>query len=120
MSDGPRVQRFASVVGLRPEKEAEYLALHAGPWPEVLERLSRYGVLNFSIFLRDNQLFSYLEYAGADYKSEMAALAADDVMRRWLQLTDACQQPVATARDGQWWAPAAEVFHLGEDARQGP
>jgi L-rhamnose mutarotase len=106
------VRRFASVIRLRPEKEAEYRALHADAWPGVLAKLREVHVRNYSIYLRDGVLFSYLEYDGDDYDSDMAAMAVDPETRRWWQLTDPCQQPVDTAEVGQWWAPMEEVFHL--------
>jgi len=105
-------QRFASVIGLLPEKEAEYRALHAEVWPGVLAALKAAHVRNYSIFLRDGVLFSYLEYTGSDYPTDMAAIAADPTTRRWWQLTDPCQRPVESAAEGEWWAPAEEVFHL--------
>jgi L-rhamnose mutarotase len=105
------VRRVASVIRLRPEKEAEYRALHAHAWPGVLDTLRAAHVTNYSIFLRDGLLFSYLEYTGDDYDADMARVAADETTRRWWQLTDPCQQPLDTA-DGEWWAPAEEVFHL--------
>lgn len=106
------IQRFGSVVLLRPEKADEYLALHADAWPGVLEQITRSNIRNYSIFLRDGMLFSYFEYIGEDYDADMAAMAADPVTRRWWALTDPCQQPVATAAPGENWAPAEEVFHL--------
>jgi L-rhamnose mutarotase len=106
------VRRVASVIRLRPEKEAEYRALHADAWPGVLDTLTAANVRNYSIFLRDGLLFSYLEYTGADYDADMARIAADETTRRWWQLTDPCQQPLESAADGEWWAPAEEVFHL--------
>nr|WP_221185617.1 L-rhamnose mutarotase [Flexivirga oryzae] len=92
--------------------EQEYRRLHADVWPEVLATLQHAHVSNYSIFLRDGLLFSYLEYTGEDYESDMQAIADDPATQRWWQLTDPCQAPVATAADGQWWAPAEEVFHL--------
>ena len=106
------VQRFASVIRLRPEKEAEYRALHADAWPSVLAALSRAHVRNYSIFLRDGVLFSYLEYTGDDYAADMALIAQDPETQRWWKLTDPCQQPVDGAAAGEWWAPMEEVFHL--------
>lgn len=104
--------RLAAVIRLRPEHEEAYRQLHAAAWPDVLATLKRANVRNFSIFLRDGLLFSYLEYTGADYDADMAAVAADEATRQWWQLTDPCQQPLDTAADGQWWAPAEELFHL--------
>jgi L-rhamnose mutarotase len=104
--------RIASVIRLRPEHEETYRELHRAAWPEVLAALKRANVRNYSIFLRDGLLFSYLEYVGDDYEADMAAIAADEATRRWWQLTDPCQQPLDTIADGEWWAPAEEVFHL--------
>ena len=106
------VQRIASVIRLRPEHEAEYRKLHADAWPGVLDALRAAHVRNYSIFLRDGLLFSYLEYTGDDYAADMAVVAQDETTRRWWQLTDPCQQPLDSAADGEWWAPAEELFHL--------
>ncbi|MGW4671604.1 L-rhamnose mutarotase [Streptomyces sp. NPDC004324] len=106
------MERHAAVVRLRPEKEAEYRALHAAAWPGVLEALKRAHIGNYSIFLRDGLLFSYLEYTGDDYAADTAAIATDPISQRWWALTDPCQQPLDTAVAGQLWAGAEEIFHL--------
>ena len=106
------VQRFASVISLRPEKEPDYRELHNAVWPSVLETLKRAHVRNYSIFLRDGLLFSYLEYTGEDYEADMAAIATDEDTRRWWMLTDPCQQKLSTASNDEWWAGAEELFHL--------
>jgi L-rhamnose mutarotase len=105
------VQRVASVIRLRPEKETEYRELHEDVWPSVLATLRAANVTNYSVFLRDGLLFSYLEYTGDDYAADMARIAADPETRLWWALTDPCQQRLDTAAEGEWWAPAEEVFH---------
>lgn len=105
------MRRIASVIRLRLEKEAEYRALHADAWPGVLATLRAANITNYSIFLRDGLLFSYLEYAGDDYAADTARIAADETTRHWWELTDPCQQPLDSATDGEWWAPAEELFH---------
>lgn len=105
------MQRYASVIRLRPEKEAEYRRLHADAWPGVLAALRRANIQNYSIFLRDGLLFSYLEYTGSDYAADTATIAEDPETQAWWQLTDPCQEAVATAEPGEWWAPMTEVFH---------
>jgi len=111
------MQRFGSVIELRPEKVGEYRRLHAAVWPEVLERLRRSNVHNYSIYLRkfpDGRtfLFSYCEYRGSDHAADMAALAADPRTQDWWRLTEPCQQPLSDRPAGAWWAPMEEVFHL--------
>ncbi|MGV9604542.1 L-rhamnose mutarotase [Streptomyces sp. NPDC003631] len=106
------MQRFAAVIRLKPEKEEEYRRLHADCWPGVQAALKRAHIANYSIFLRDGLLFSYLEYSGENYAADTAVIADDPVSRAWWALTDPCQQPLDSAADGEWWAPAEEVFHL--------
>ncbi|MEV6995499.1 L-rhamnose mutarotase [Streptomyces sp. NPDC093228] len=106
------MQRFAAVIRLKPEKEEEYRRLHADCWPGVQAALKRAHIGNYSIFLRDGLLFSYLEYSGESYAEDTAAIADDPVSHAWWALTDPCQQPLDSAAEGEWWAPAEEVFHL--------
>ncbi len=106
------VQRFASVIKVAPGREQEYRDLHAQVWPDVLAALQRAHVSNYSIFLRDRYLFSYLEYEGENFAADMEAVAGDAATQRWWKLTEQCQQPLATAAEGEWWAPAEELFHL--------
>ena len=105
-------RRIATVIRLRLEHEVEYRRLHANVWSSVLATLRRVGVRNYSIFLRDGLLFSYLEYTGDDWAAAQAEIAADPDTQRWWQLTDPMQEPLTTAAEGEWWAPAEEVFHL--------
>jgi L-rhamnose mutarotase len=106
------VDRYASVIELRAEKESEYRELHAAVWPEVVAALRRAHVGNYSIFLRDGYLFSYLEYSGEDFQADMDSVARDEATRRWWKLTNPCQRRLPTAASGEWWAPAQELFHL--------
>jgi L-rhamnose mutarotase len=50
--------RYASVIGVRPEKLEEYKKLHANAWPEVLDMIKKCNIQNYSIFYRDGLLFS--------------------------------------------------------------
>lgn len=106
------MERYASVIELRSEKQAAYRELHLHPWPGVLAALKRAHVSNYSIFVRDGYLFSYLEYEGYDFESDMASVADDPETQRWWELTDPCQRRLSTAAPGEWWAPAEELFHL--------
>ncbi|MGA2295381.1 MAG: L-rhamnose mutarotase [Acidimicrobiales bacterium] len=106
------VKRVAAVIQLRAEKEAQYRELHAQVWPGVLATLHEAGVTNYSIFLRDGLLFSYLEFTGEEYGDAMKRIADDPTTKEWWAITDPCQQPVGSARAGEWWVEAEELFHL--------
>jgi L-rhamnose mutarotase len=110
------VKRFARIVRLRPEKVAEYKALHRAVWPGVLATIARCRINNYSIFLKELEggawhLFAYFEYHGEDFEADMQRMAADPQTREWWKLTDPCQEPIATRASGEWWAEMEEVFH---------
>jgi L-rhamnose mutarotase len=102
------------VIGIVPEKIAEYKALHAAVWPQVLARLREANVRNYTIFLREpeNLLFGYWEYHGADFDADMAHVAADPETRRWWTFCGPCQAPLASRADGEHWAMMEPVFHM--------
>lgn len=106
------MQRKAMVIRVRPEKLEEYKALHAKPFPGVLAALRQANVSNYSIFLKDDVLFGYLEYYGEDWEVDMAKVAADPETQRWWSLTDPCQTPWPTAEDGAWWSDMEPVFFM--------
>jgi L-rhamnose mutarotase len=106
-------QRFGITIGLRPERRADYLALHAAVWPEVEATLIAANIRNFSIFIRDDVLFGYYEYVGDDLDADQALIAADPATQRWWALTDPCQQRLPGIEDHRQWAPMTEVWHLG-------
>jgi L-rhamnose mutarotase len=105
------MQRYGSVICVKPEKLDEYKRLHADAWPEVLKMIHDCNIRNYSIFYRDGLLFSYFEYVGEDFEADTARMAADPKTREWWEHTDPCQLPVETAAEGEWWAPMEEVFH---------
>ncbi len=108
------MQRMGMVIGIRPEKIAEYKALHEAAWPTIIDRLSRSNVKNYSIFLREpeNLLFGYWEYHGSDFEADMVAVAVDPETQRWWTLTDPCQVPLDTRRKGEHWAIMDLAFHM--------
>ena len=105
------MRRYGSIIKVKPEKLNLYRELHSAVWPAVLDRIRKCNIRNYTIFYKDGFLFSYFEYIGEDYEADMDAMAADPETRRWWKLTDPCQEPVQTAREGEWWAPLEEVFH---------
>ena len=106
------MKRYGFVIGVRPEKIEEYKRLHAAVWPDVLKMITECNIRNYTIFLKDHQLFGYYEYVGTDYEKDMARMAADPTTQEWWKLTDPCQIPLESRREGEWWADMEEVFHL--------
>ena len=62
------MRRFGMAIKLKPGSEAAYKQYHAAVWPEVLKRITECNIKNYSIFFKDNMLFSYFEYYGTKWK----------------------------------------------------
>ena len=54
------MERVAFTMKLLPGAEAEYRRRHAAVWPEMLDALRAAGCRNYSIYLRDDDLFGVL------------------------------------------------------------
>jgi L-rhamnose mutarotase len=111
-----KVQRFGSMIGLRPEKKEEYIRLHAHCWPEILAILKKCHIQNYSIYLGEIDgklyLFSYFEYTGDDVAKDTAVMKADPKTREWWTHTDPCQIRLPNTKQGDWWKGIPEVFHM--------
>lgn len=106
------MRRYAQVIQLRTENEAEYIRYHAEVWPGVLKTITDCGIRNYSIFLRNGLLFSYFEYHGTDYDADMRKMAADPETQRWWSIMDPMQAPMNDASPGEKWSSMREVFHF--------
>jgi L-rhamnose mutarotase len=106
------MQRYGTVVGVRPDRKAEYLALHANVWPQVEQMITSANIRNFTIFVHGDLLFGYYEYVGDDHAADLARIAADPDTQRWWALTDQCQESLPGTPPGSPWAPMSEAWHL--------
>lgn len=106
------MKRYGSLIKVRPEKMEEYKRLHDAVWPGVLKMITLCNIRNYSIYFKDGFLFSYFEYIGEDYDSDMTKMAADPETQRWWDVCKPCQQPLETCHEGDWWADMEEFFHL--------
>jgi len=110
------MKRYGAVIEVKADRVDEYKRLHAAVWPDVLALIKACNLQNYSIYLRklpDGKyyLFSYFEYAGSDFASDMAKMAADPETQRWWAVCKPCQEPLPDRAQGEWWAGMEEVFH---------
>jgi L-rhamnose mutarotase len=102
------------VIGLQPDRVADYKRLHAAVWPGVLDTMRLNGWRNFDIFIKEpeNLLFGTFEYYGDDFEASGRAIAADPETQRWWRECEPCQQPLTTRKPGEWWAMMDNIFHM--------
>lgn len=106
-------KRIGMVIGIKPEKIAEYKKLHADSNPGVRDLLSAANMQNFSIFLHQFDdgkyyLFGYYEYTGDDYEGDMAALAKKERNIEWLKVCDPMQIPFKGQKS---WSVMEQVYY---------
>lgn len=106
------MKRYGQVIKVKPEHLDKYKELHAKPWSQVNAKIKECNIQNYSIYYKDGYLFSYLEYVGDDFEADMKKMAEDEWTQKWWKETDPCQEPVASAKEGEWWSDMEEVYHL--------
>ena len=107
------MKRMGMVIGIKPERIAEYKTTHAAVWPEVLAKISDCNMRNYTIFLREpeNLLFGYFEYHGADWAADLAKMAADPKTQEWWAISQTDANPACLPQRRRLVAMAEEVFH---------
>ena len=97
------MKRMGMVIGIRPERIAEYKRTHAAVWPEVLAKISDCNMRNYTIFLREpeNLLFGYFEYHGDDWAADAAKMAADPRTQRSTSRCRPRSKPATKATGGR-------------------
>ena len=103
---------FGQVGRLKKDKIAEYEALHAAPWPQVLQVIHDCNLRNYSIFRQDDLVFAYFEYIGDDYDADMEKMAQDAQTRRWWTHTHPCFETFSIRPDSEFYADMKQIFYL--------
>jgi L-rhamnose mutarotase len=108
------MKRMGMMIGIRPDDISQYKRLHANVWPEILDRLAKSNITNYSIFLRqpENLMFAYWEYLGDDFDADSQAIADDPKTGEWWKICGPMQVPLETRAEDEWWAPMEEVFYM--------
>ena len=105
-------QRYAMAVRLKDEKRDFYIKNHASVWPEILEELKKINVKNYSIYLKEDFMFGYLEYDGNNFDEDMAVMQKIPIVDKRTKLMIACFNPFPNNEDNESWVMMDEIFHL--------
>ena len=104
------MQRRAFQLRIREGLIADYEEAHRHVWPELLQELSSFGVTDYSIFRRGQELFLYLRVPNFD--DLLLKLAASDVNRRWQEKMAPLFEPVPSLEPWETLAMMEEVFFM--------
>ncbi len=76
------MERYAWRASVKPGKQAEYIERHNQIWPQMKAVLKEAGIVNYSIWLADGEVFGYYECEkGAAYAAKVQS--ESHVVDRW-------------------------------------
>jgi L-rhamnose mutarotase len=103
------MQRIAFTMRIRPGTQDEYRRRHQAVWPALLADLTAAGCHNYSIYLRGEELFAYMEVE--DFSAYLQKMATSEASSRWEeQMSDILIRDLDSATG---FPPTLEeVFHL--------
>ena len=107
---GVTLQRAAFQLRIRHDKIAEYEEAHRHVWPELLRELESFGVSEYSIFRRGQQLF--LTMRVPDFEVLQEKLARSEVNLRWQKYMAPLFEPIPDLEAGETVATMREVFYM--------
>jgi L-rhamnose mutarotase len=107
------MERVAFQLRIRKGMIEAYEEAHRNVWPEMLAELRRFGIAEYSIFRRDQQLFLYMQVP--DFQHVLVSMAASEVNLRWQQAMAPLFEPVPGQRSDEAFAMMTEVFHMVGD-----
>ena len=105
-------KRYAMAVKLKDEKRDFYLKNHQNVWPEVLEELKKIKIKNYSIFLKEDFMFGYLEYEGNNFDEDMTQMRKIDLVDKWTKLMIDCFNPFPNNEENNSWVMMDEIFYM--------
>jgi len=105
-------QRYAMAVRLKNEKREYYIENHANVWPEVLSELKKIKIKNYSIYLKEDFMFGYLEYDGDNFDQDMAEMQKIPIVEKWTNLMINCFNPFPNNEDNNSWVMMDQIFFM--------
>lgn len=104
------MERIAFQLQIKPGKIEEYDKAHRHVWPELIAELESFGISEYSIFRRDQQLFLYMRIA--DYGELTKHLEASEVNFRWQEMMASLFESVPGLGPSETQAMMTEVFYM--------
>ena len=93
-------------------KGMEYIENQANVWPKVLDELKKINVKNYSIILKEDFMFGYLEYDGDSFDKDMAQMQNIPIVEKWTKLMIDCFNPFPNNENNNSWVMMDQIFFM--------
>ena len=77
-----------------------------------LVQLKKINVKNYSIYLKEDFMFGYLEYDGDNFDEDMAVMQKIPIVEKWTKLMIDCFNPFPKNEDNESWVMMDEIFYM--------
>ena len=106
------IKRYGMVIKLKPEKKDYYIKNHQNVWPVILKELKKIKIKNYSIFLKEDFMFGYLEYEGNNFDKDMAEMENIPIVKEWTELMIDCFNPFPNNENNNSWVLMDQIFYM--------
>lgn len=106
------IKRYGMAVKLKKNKINFYKKNHAAVWPEILKELKKININNYSIFLKDDYLFGYLEYSGSNFEKDIEKMEKIPIVDKWNKLMVDCFIPFPGTVNNSSWEMMDDIFYM--------
>lgn len=106
------MKRFGQMIRIKKENLQAYKDYHANPMEGVNEMIKECHLQNYSIYSRGEYLFTYFEYVGEDFETDMKKMAKDPATQRWWAVVKPLMEPLDDRSIGEFWSDMEEIYHL--------
>jgi L-rhamnose mutarotase len=103
------MERIAFTMRVKSGQEQEYRRRHEAVWPAMLQALKSAGCRNYSIYMKGQDLFAYMEVE--DFQRFLKLMAAEPESDRWeAHMADIMERGILP--ETGFHERLIEVFHL--------
>ena len=117
----PPPRRYGGAIRMKREMYNQYTQLHDAVWDEVLQRMSKSNMRNFTIYYHEetSTMFSHFEWIGhwkivaegkknhdinesdiqKKFQQDMDAISNDPIVQKWWSFCEPCQVPFTQYTD---------------------
>ena len=102
--------RKGMVRAIKPECIKDYKKTHSDVWPEILERITKCKIKNYSVFAQGDRLFSFFEYYGENFENDTKIMRDNSKFQEWERVHEHMFMPLENRTKDEGWIELEEVF----------
>tara|TARA_B100001250_G_C19504730_1_gene659014 strand:- start:81 stop:404 length:324 start_codon:yes stop_codon:yes gene_type:complete len=102
--------RKGMVRAIKPECIKDYKKTHSDVWPEILERITKCKIKNYSVFAQGDRLFSFFEYYGENFEDDTKIMRDNSKFQEWERVHEHMFMPLENRTKDEGWVELEEVF----------